>query len=274
MESCVREAAQPSHLFRSPGLLIDHLTVDAMHAGDLGTFQDAVGSLFWIEISHKQWFRNQNVGLKALNVKLKSFYDAHENFSRVYPLALTQVIANKPGYPYLKAKAAQTRHLAKFCLALAQLHKSGDGGGRGAFRFQNTHRLAADSQTHIDLLVNLFQGLHDYTESCMASPFSVDECRRAMYVYLQSLEALHKLWRRGLPLEHHGPQPWHLRPKAHVCQHMVHEKVEAFGSPNMFWGYRDEDFVGVVKAIASKTKHPATLEERMIQKLRILAAFD
>ena len=71
-----------------------------------------------------------------------------------------------------------------------------------------------------------------------------------------------------------GLSLWHLRPKAHVCQHMVHEKVESFGSPNMFWGYRDEDFVGVVKAIASKTKHPATLEERMIQKLRILAAFD
>ena len=51
-------------------------------------------------------------------------------------------------------------------------------------------------------------------------------------------------------------------------------KIEAFGSPSMFWCYRDEDFVGVMKSIASKTKHPATLEKRMIQKLRIWAALD
>ena len=55
---------------------------------------------------------------------------------------------------------------------------------------------------------------------------------------------------------------------------MVYEKVEMFGSPNTFWGYRDEDFVGAVKIIAAKTKHPANLEERVIQKLRILAALE
>jgi hypothetical protein len=28
---------------------MDHIAIDLMHCGDLGTFQDAVGSLFWID---------------------------------------------------------------------------------------------------------------------------------------------------------------------------------------------------------------------------------
>jgi hypothetical protein len=92
-----------------------------------------------------------------------------------------------------------------------------------------------------------------------------------MYKYLQSLEALHRLWRVGVPVAEHRPLPFHIRPKAHCCQHLVEEKIEAYGSPSSFWCYRDEDFIGAIKVIAGKTKHPATLEERMMQKLRILA---
>jgi hypothetical protein len=42
--ACAQEHAEPSVLFRCPGLRIEHLTVDIMHAGDLGTFQDAIGA--------------------------------------------------------------------------------------------------------------------------------------------------------------------------------------------------------------------------------------
>ena len=45
LEGCAREGAQPSHLFGIPGFQLDFLTVDVMHAGDLGSFQDAIGSL-------------------------------------------------------------------------------------------------------------------------------------------------------------------------------------------------------------------------------------
>ena len=37
---CAVSGNQPSFLFRSPGLLLPHIAVDAMHAGDLGSFQD------------------------------------------------------------------------------------------------------------------------------------------------------------------------------------------------------------------------------------------
>lgn len=275
IRACAVERSQPSHLFRSPGLLLDHLTVDAMHAADLGTFQDAMGSLFWIEIRHRPWHRKQSVGLAALNISLNNFYAAHadHNFSRITPLVLSQILAPKPGYPYLKAKAAQTRHLAAFCLTLARQHRDGNGA-RVPFAFPAGHRLAGRTQQHCNAMVSLFEGLLGFTESCSAVPFSPEQCRAGMYKYLQSLEVLSSLWRHGLTLLQQAKMPFHIRPKCHMCQHLVHEKTLAFGSPSCFWCYRDESFVGAIKVIGGKTKHPKRLEERMIQKLRILAAFD
>ena len=54
----------------------------------------------------------------------------------------------KKWYPQLRAKAAQTRHLAEFCLYLARLHVNGTRRRR-SFRFRSTHRL--HRQPTIDL---------------------------------------------------------------------------------------------------------------------------
>ena len=243
-QSCVQERCQPSHLFRCPGTMLDHLTVDSMHAGDLGTFQDAIGSLFWLEINHKSWHSSKRRGLEQLNISLNNFYAAHQNqnLTKITPLTQGQILASKPGYPFLKAKAAQTRHLAQFCLTLARRHQAGDAT-RSPFRFRANHRLAAHSERHGALLVALFDGLLKYTKSCSASPFQIADCRAAMYQYLQSLKELHDLWRLGAPEALVNKLPFHIRPKAHVCQHLVHEKIEAFGSPSMFWCYRDSVFL-------------------------------
>ena len=37
--------------------------------------------------------------------------------------------------------------------------------------------------------------------------------------------------------------------------------------PSAFWCYRDEDYIGAVKGIAAKTKHPFTIETRILEKL-------
>ena len=36
--------------------------------------------------------------------------------------------------------------------------------------------------------------------------------------------------------------------------------LRVYGNPAKFWCYRDEDYVGFIKRICAKTKHPATLE--------------
>ena len=51
--------------------------------------------------------------------------------------------------------------------------------------------------------------------------------------------------------------------------HLVEEKILLFGNPASFWCYRDEDFIGVIKRTAGKSKHAWTLEKRVMEKLRI-----
>jgi hypothetical protein len=53
MENCLASGDEPSAIFRSPGFEIHHVAVDTMHAGDLGCFQDALGSIFFMEIDNK-----------------------------------------------------------------------------------------------------------------------------------------------------------------------------------------------------------------------------
>ena len=271
--SCARERVQPSFLFRCPGLKLQHLTVDVMHAADLGTFQDAIGSLFWLEISHKPWHRSQKIGLERLNRALNLFYSAHanDNLSKVTPVSYSQIYSKNPGFPTLKAKAAQTRHLIDFCVTLAQQHQHGTAS-RPPFRFRANHRLAARTDEHRQNMVSLFVGMQEFARSLLGEPFDPAAARRGMYQYLTNLKDLNTLWRDGAAERAIPKLPFHLRPKCHACQHLVEDKLDIFGNPSSFWCYRDEDFVGCVKIIARKTMHPATLERRVMQKLRILAA--
>ena len=273
LRRCAAEQAQPSFLFRIPGLQLKHVCVDSMHCADLGTFADALGSLFFMEIDCKLWYRNRALGLKHLNDELDKFYSAHQvdSLARVSPIKMTQIISSDPGYPFLKAKAAQTRHLAKFGLALAHRHRSGDSAFL-PFCFPSGHHLEPVCNEYLEHLVKMFEGLATYCDSLMETPFSEQKCKDAMYQYLQALEVLHKLFRR-VPGPH-ANLPFNVRPKAHMCQHLVEETVPVHGTPAGFWCYRDEDFVGLVKYIASKTKHPFTLAHRVLQKLRIFLFFE
>ena len=91
-----------------------------------------------------------------------------------------------------------------------------------------------------------------------------------MYTFLESFIALHDMWRAAFPDHLHDKLPFHIRPKAHMLQHLVEEKIVLFGSPNAFWCYGDEDFVGVIKVVCSMSKHPATLEKRVAEKSMIM----
>ncbi len=269
MASCFAAAEQPSFLFRCPGVMLKHIGVDTMHSADLGCFQDALGSLFYLEIMNKGWYRNKATGLRQLNQDLLDFYTAQAKaLSRVTPLTMSQIKGRDLGYPYLKCKAAQTRHLASFGLLLARLHKFGDAS-RSPFVVRPGSRLAPQLNLHLDLLVAMFEGFAGYTVACARVPFPEEECRQAMHKFLQSLTALHQLWRAGIPANAHKFMPFVLRQKSHVLQHLVEDKIGLWGSPSAFWCYRDEDYIGTVKGIASKTKHPFTLETRLLEKLMI-----
>lgn len=270
--SCAASGTQPSFLFRCPGLCLHHVAVDSMHSGDLGVFQDAVGSLFHLEVHNKVWHRTRHEGLAWLNTELGKYYKAHRQLTKITPLVLSQLVSRgfggTGGYPTLKSKAAQCRHVADFALVLAYMHRDGTTA-REPFRFRHAHRLQGKVAEHTGLLVRMFEGLVAYHRSCAEVPFVADRCREAMYAFLQALGALNTLWREGIAGDSLSTAPFRLRPKAHMLQHLVADQLPVWGSPAGFWCYGDEDFVGKVKVVASRTKHPRTLEVRVMEKLMI-----
>ena len=278
IENCALEGGEPCYLFQCPGFELWMLVVDSMHSADLGCFGDALGSLFFLEITNRAKYPSMAEGMKSLNVQLDAFYRANPRFSRtkITPLALQQVIARKPGYPFLKGKAAQVRQLAEFGLILALKHQNGwvaeNGVVHAPFAFSAKHRLHGHTAEHLRLQVELFQSMCGYTRSLAAETFDEDMCRESMLGFLDTLSTLNTLWRRGLVVDSakYKSAPYHLRRKAHMLQHLVLDHIPVFGCPTLFWCYRDEDFVGAVKAICAKCKHPATLESKVLQCTRIL----
>jgi len=270
--ACVRENAAPSEVFRSPGLTIQHVAIDSMHAGDLGAFQDALGSLLWLEVNNRQWRGSREVKIARLNRELRAYYAANaaRNMSKVSEITYPMIFCKSVGYPYLKAKAAQTRHLADFGLAIAYRHLNGSTD-RPPLRFARGHALHGKHEEHLRLTVTLFEGMVGYHRACGARPFDPAACKSAMYDFLRSVSALHTLWRRDVPERDLAAQPWHMRPKTHILQHLVEEQTLLWGSPSRAWCYRDEDFVGSVKQIACKSKHPANLEKLVTDKMMLLS---
>jgi len=271
LASCLQHGSTPSALFRAPGFDIEYIVVDPMHDGDLGVFADAVGSLLWIEVQHKQWHKSAKKGVKALNVMLEKYHQAGDKKRPKLALTLSQIKAKRdPPYPCLKAKAAETRYLAEFADTLAHLHSG--HLGRAKFKFHRNHPLAGKEEVHLKYLLQMTGGMMDYHASCAASPFSPADCRTAMYSFLHAFKALHDLWRspRMMTQKQKARAPFHLRPKAHMMTHLVDRQLDLFGSPNRCWCYRDEDFVGAVKTIAARSSHPSTLECRVCEKLMLL----
>ena len=276
LRGCAIDGVQPSNLFRCPGLELRHVGVDSMHAGDLGVFQDIIGGLFSLEIGHRAWHRNKKLGLQYLNEQLGMYYGANPQLTRLTPLALSQLYSSTGEavtFPTLRAKAAQTRHAADFAHVLAVRHRDGFAG-RPPFRFRAGHRLAGQEHEHLRLLVDMCRGMAQYHLECSRNPFAPAACRAAMMLCLQSLTRLNQLWRIGLALDRQASQPFKMRRKAHMLQHLVRDQLCLWGSPAESWCYADEDFIGAVKTIAARTRHPATLERRISEKLMLLSGID
>ena len=184
------------------------------------------------------------------------------------------MLRGKEGYPTLKAKAAQTRHLAMFGLVLARMQAVGTPS-RPAFSFRPNSRLGGRSGEYRVQIVRVFEGLVGYQEICDRVPFDSGACAEAMLRFLQACESLSHLWREGLAdPEGHNKLPFHLRPKSHVLQHLVLDKVLMWGSPNEFHCYGDESFIGGIKTICSMSKHPATLEQTVAKKAVLRAGVE
>ena len=224
----------------------------------------------FLEITFKGIHATQTAGLADLNRQLERYYRiAGRDLTKVSPLSLSQIISRSLKYPFLKTKAAPARQLAEFCLNLAYKHYLGDDT-RPRFAFPRRHHMHSKVNEHLKYLVEMFQGMDKYVRSLHSDPFEPAMCQDGMLQFLQSLQRLNALWRAGRAPDACAALPFVIRPKCHVLMHLILDCAPVLGNPSQYWCYRDEDFVGNIKRLCARTRHPATLESRVLLKLRIL----
>ena len=261
-----------SEIFNVPGMVLKYFAVDEMHGLGLGPLLDAIGSLFWIEITNKAWHRNIASGLDWLNKDIADFYKANPEFGHHDQIVYSQIRSKTAPYPSLKAKAAIAKHLVAYCVILAQKHAG--HLGRPAFHLRPA-RLAGLDGTHRALVVEMFEGVAAYFSACDAEPLDKPVCVDSMYCFLNALERLNTLWCTGLATnEEKSRMPFHIRPKCHMIQHLTEDQLDLWGNPRNFNCYCDEHFIGSLKQICACCKHPRTLERVALLKSRLLAGAD
>ncbi len=264
---CVSAARNVSMLFRSPGFVFELISIDLMHTMDLGVLADCLGSLFWIEATWKSVHRNKMLGFDALNAMLQTYYLANPSLG---PLTLVGSIVrgNRPGYPFLKCKAAQARHLAVFGKHLAWMHANGD-----AVRppFSSLKLRASGASQYRTSVYNLFAAVVDVDVAIDATDemYDASVAKATITTILYEFKTLSNLWRAGAPTAAQKRMPWHNRQKGHMMRHLTTEQLMTWGSPRKSWCYNDESYMLALKRVCRWSKHVSTLETTCLDKLRI-----
>ena len=271
LETVVGAGLEPSAIFGTPGTELRHCVVDEMHALFEGPCVDAIAGILHVEISNKRWHASRAAGLEAVNTELGLFYSANPHLGSFAPIRPSQLRSASTPYPTFKGKAATIKRMSSFCLALA--HKHAGHLDREAFFFRPTHRCYGHAAEYCDLVVSCFEGLRAYIEASDSLPLDIDACADGMYLFLGSLEQLHQLWCVGLLTDDEkGKQPFHVRPKCHMCGHIVDDQLALWGNPRNSSSFKDESFYGGMKHVCGASKHPHTLEVTVMQKVRVYAA--
>ena len=178
-------------------------------------------------------------------------------------LTQTMITPKDTKYPVLKAKATQARHPVGFARPPAQ--RQAGHLGRPAMVLRGA--MVGHSAEYRRLVVTLCDALQGYLDAINAEPFDTEGCRRSILAILRTHNRLNRLW-RWLP----GRKPFHRRQKMHMLLHLAREQIDRFGNPKDYWCYRDEDFVGGLKQICAKSKHPRSIEKVVMKKMRLLSA--
>ena len=153
-------------------------------------------------------------------------------------------------YPKLKAKGAQTRHLARYALDLAA-RKFNSGSTRD-------RRIVGMAQS----LCKLYDIMSSVGQ--FFSPAELHDFETAGKTMLKLYTALYS------EAAATGQKLWKFPPKGHLIDHLVSWQAAEWGNPAYFWCYADEDLVGLCVEIAESC-HPRTMAPTALVKWLILA---
>ena len=197
---------------------------------------------------------NQKKNVECLNKELKDWNKANGVDSKIQGGLTVERLRpskNTSGYPKLKAKAAATRHVARFSLWIAQRWNSG-----------STHdelKVAIN-----EIIVRLYEMFA--TSSQFFTPKTDDE------IFTLGGQLGEIYMRLYTEAAHNGERLWKMTPKVHLSQELLQYQCQVWGNPAYFWCYADEDLVGQMIEIAASC-HVLTLSFTVITKW-LVTAFD
>jgi hypothetical protein len=246
-----REAKiSPSPLLRSPLFTYDLVAIDWLHTMDLGVTQDIGGSLLYSSLRLQEGSSRQ-AQLKCLWEKIKAFYQHSKPSSRLDHLTEDMLWAKSATTPKLKAKGGETRYLVPFFLQLA----------RENYKKEPT----AHWNTVLALVTLLWELYLGVSQVPFDAQQCAEKCRRMCVLYAA-------LAKEG---EQQSSGLWRMKPKVHLAQELLEFSGESLGSPQNFWTYRDESWMGQLALAAHPAGgpiNPATITTKLLQRYRAMVS--
>ena len=230
------------------GLSLPCMTIDVLHAVDLGVTAHLIGNILMDCVKRNVWQgRSMKRNVELLDEELSAWCKQHKVESRIRGhLTMERLRSDKSKFPKLKAKGAATRHLMGFVLNLAQRH------------CQHDKRIVALAQ----LMSEFYTTIHD--EAMYMTATATEYCttigRQLCAIYAQlSNEACRR-----------KEKVWKAVPKFHLFAHLCEWQIPQLGlNPRYYWCYADEDLVGSLIETAQSC-HPASLAAVALTKWMLM----
>jgi hypothetical protein len=242
-----KEAAFINPLMGAPGFNFQYITIDVLHCMDLGVTADAIGNLFWMLLGTVYKGGNKKTQVEALFVNLKAFYRRSNAHCRLQKLTQEMIKGEKKG-PKIRAKGGECRCLVPFAAQQAEeLYLSDPNENPLFFTVYKAFNCLMDiymCMSHIPFDANIYGQL----------------CRQFLLLY------------KAIGANFKDPF-WKIKPKFHLMQELGEFMSAELGSPEHFWAYKDESYVGFIAQIASSRggqNNAGTTPNRLIQRVRAL----
>ena len=183
--------------------------------------------------------------IRKLYEDIQKWYSRTKCPSRLQGKLTVERVRAKSGYPKLKSKANQARHLAFYVLEIMVAHSRGD---------ERDRHLVAVCQ----MLVRYYEVLN--SESLYLRPEARDEL---VQIGFRLASAYSKLASWAFA---EGVKMWKTSPKLHLFQHLCeHQSYYWRLNPRYWWCYSDEDLVGQLITVA-ESLHPRTMAVNTLMK--------
>ena len=244
---------KPCPLFELPGFKLAMVSIDILHAVDLGVAQDMCGNILWdFVMGGFLSGKTKADRVKEVWSMLQKHYRAMGTLSRLDGLTVDMIKRDqKP--PKLRATGSETRGIVPFCVQIAMQMKA-----------------ESPDDPHYSTVASCAACLLDYYILLDADEWHAqagqDACRRFCILYA----ALSKAARQQ------GDQhSWKQKPKLHLFQELSEYQTFELGHPARFWTYQDESFVGEVAQMATSrggARAAATAARLVLTKYKALSA--